>query len=590
MNVLRPLKKQYDPIFHEDLRALLTYASKAYWDDTAFIIKHKAKGQEPQYEKITFQRMFRQVNWLGTAFLKRNLLQGRIAIIGKNSYPWMLAYFATLCGDGVCVPLDKGLPVEELEASLIRSDSRVLVFSPEMKGSVEEVRAREKTPVTTYICMEPMEGYVDVLTLVKEGRAAFEEGDTAYERLTIDPKAVRILLFTSGTTSMAKAVMLSHQNITSNVYSLQCVEELYRGDVNMAFLPYHHTFGSTGQTLMLACGITTTFCDGLKHLQKNIAEYRVSVFFCVPLLIEAIYKRIMAAVKKQGKERKVAWGLRLTRLLMKFGVDLRRRVFREIIDQLGGNLRTVITGAAAIDPLVLEGFYNLGIVAVQGYGMTEASPVIAAENSWERRTGSCGRAMPGVEVRIDEPDEDGVGEIIAKGSNIMLGYYENPEETEKTLKDGWLHTGDLGYIDEDGFLFLCGRKKNVIVLKNGKNVYPEEVELLIASLPYVEECIVYGQAKTAEDERDLVICTKIVYQPEYMKSEFGWDSKASDSQEACEAKRLIKEKICRDVDEINEGLPSYKKILRVAVTDQPMVKTTTGKVKRFEEIKKTQHH
>lgn len=585
MKMLQELKQRYNPPFHRDLRELLTYAVKTYSQDVAFIIKHKARGKEPTYEHVTFEEFGRRVHRLGTALVKRGLLAERIAVMGKNRCEWMISFFAVLCGGGVCVPLDKGLPYEEFESSLIRSEAKVLIFDPDLKPLVEQLKRSGTSQVETFICMEPMADYLDVPALMEEGRTAMEAGFDEYGRQTIDSKAVRILLFTSGTTSMAKAVMMSHHNITANVYSLQKVEDIRHGDVNMAFLPYHHTFGSTGQILMLACGVTTTYCDGLKYLQRNIVEYKVSVFFCVPLLIESIYKKIMATVKKQGKENTVRFGMALTQFLLKFGIDLRRRVFKQILDQLGGNIRLVISGAAAIDPEAIEGFNKLGITAIQGFGMTEASPVITAENSWERKTGSCGRAMPGVEVAIDQPDEKGVGEIIARGSNVMLGYYENEEETAKTLQDGWLHTGDLGYIDEDGFLFICGRKKNVIVLKNGKNVYPEEIELLISNLPYVAETMVFGQPRTAEDERDLVICTKIVYNPEAIRTEFGLDVKGADGEAAEAVRAQIEQRIRADVEAINETLPVYKKMLRVTVTDQPMVKTTTGKVKRFEEIK-----
>ena len=344
----------------------------------------------------------------------------------------------------------------------------------------------------------------------------------------------------------------------------------------MAFLPYHHTFGSIGQVIMLAVGIVTTYCDGLKYLQKNIVEYKVSVFFCVPLLVESIYKKIMQTIKKEGLEKKVNFGLKLSRLLLKLGIDVRRKLFKEILDQLGGNIRFVISGASAIDPEAIEGFNDFGIVAVQGYGMTEASPILAGENFRERRPGSIGKAMPGVELAIDEPNAEGIGELIARGPNIMAGYYENPEETEKALAGGWLHTGDLAYVDKDGYVFICGRKKNVIVLKNGKNVYPEEIEVLISNLPYVEENMVFGKPRHDDgNEKDLALWAKIVYKPDYMKETLGLTDASA-----------IEARIREDIDSINQQLPSYKQILKLIITDQPMIKTTTGKVKRYEEAKK----
>ncbi|MCI8608936.1 MAG: long-chain fatty acid--CoA ligase [Firmicutes bacterium] len=576
MKKIQELKPIFPSVFHKDFRALLDYTAQTYEKDDAFIVKHRLPKQEPTYEHITYGDFRCQVNHLGTAFFNRGFLGKRIAILGKNRYEWMLTYFTTLCGIGICVPLDKGLPYDEVESSLIRSYADVLVFDPAHLLTVEELKKSGKTQVTDFICMDELEGYSSLPELLTEGKALWDGGERSYESLPIDPEAVSIILFTSGTTSMAKAVQLSQQNITSNVYSMLKVEDVRHGDINMAFLPYHHTFGSTGQIVMLAAGTTTTYCDGLKYLQKNIVEYKVSVFVCVPLLIESIYKRIWATVKKQGLEGKVNLGLKLSKILGKIGIDVRRKLFKEILDQLGGNLRLVISGASAIDPLAMEGFNAFGIDTVQGYGMTEASPVLASENCQTRRTGSIGKAMPGVELAIDEPNPEGIGELIARGPNVMLGYYENNEETAKVLKDGWLHTGDLAYVDEDGFIFICGRKKNVIVLKNGKNVYPEELELLISNLPYVEENMVFGQPRHKDgDLKDLALCAKIVYKPDYMKETYGTDNPS-------QIEAIIK----KDIDAINDNLPTYKQMLRIIVTDEPMIKTTTGKVKRFEEEKR----
>ena len=570
---LQELKPKFKAPRHENLRELLRYAAKEYGSDTAFIVKHK-NGKEVSYEHISFEAFWNRVNQLGTALLKRGMKGKRIATVSKNRVEWMESHFAALGGLGYSVPLDKGLPYEELESSLARSYADVLVFEAAKIADIERLKSEGKTQVQEYICMDELEGYLSIPQLRAEGEKLLAEGFDEYLNLPIDKFENQIILFTSGTTSLSKAVLLSHYNLVENIYGLQLAEDIHRGDVNMAFLPYHHTFGSTGQTLMLACGVTTTYCDGLKYLQKNIVEYKVSVFFCVPLLIESIYKKVMATVKKEGKENTVKFGIALSKFLLKFGIDIRRKVFKTILDQLGGNIRFVISGAAAIDPEAIEGFNNFGITAVQGFGMTEAAPVITAENHWERKAGSIGRALPGVEVAIDEPDENGVGEIICRGPNVMAGYYENEEDTAKTLIDGWLHTGDLGYIDEDGFLFICGRKKNVIVLKNGKNVYPEEIEVLIAALPYVSENFIFGKPRREDDEKDLALWAKIVYNPEYMKEHYGASTPA-------EAEEVIR----RDIDAINDTLPVYKQIFKLIVTDQEMIKTTTGKVKRYEETK-----
>ncbi len=576
MKEIKHLKPVFESVFHKDFRELINYGAEAYRGDDAFIVKHKLSKKDISYEHIKFENFRDHVNYLGTAMLKKGWLGKRIAIIGKNRYEWMLGYFAALCGIGICVPLDKGLPYDEVESSLERSYADVLIFDKAHLDTVEELKEKNNTKVTEYVCMDDIEGYDSVNKMMEAGRDALTGGFDEYLTLPIDAEGSTIILFTSGTTSLSKAVQLSQQNITANVHAMLQTEDIRHGDINMAFLPYHHTFGSTGQVVMLAAGVTTTFCDGLKYLQKNIVEYKVSMFVCVPLLIESIYKKIMQTVKKEGLEKKVAFGLKVSKFLLRFGIDVRRKLFKQILDQLGGELRYVISGASAIDPVALEGFNDFGITSVQGYGMTEAAPVISAENTWERKTGSIGKPLPGVEVKIDQPNEEGIGELIARGPNIMAGYYENEEETAKVLTDGWLHTGDLASVDKDGYLFIRGRKKNVIVLKNGKNVYPEELEILVSNLPYVEENMVFGQPRHKDgDHKDLALCAKIVYKPDYMKETYG-------TEDPAEIEAIIK----KDIDAINDELPTYKHMLRVMVTDQEMIKTTTGKVKRYEEEKK----
>ena len=572
---VKELKPIFTPVLHENLRDMVNYAAMAYDQDVAFILKHKLSKKEFTYENISFRRFRDEINGFGTALLKRGFQGRRIAILGNNSYEWLLSHLTIVNGLGISVPLDKGLPYDELESSLIRSQATAIIFDKAHRYMIEDLKRNDNTKLTDFICMDEIEDYEDVQALINEGQDLIEDGMEDYMNLPIDKDAMAILLFTSGTTSMAKAVMLSHYNITYDIYSMMQVEDIRHGDVNMAFLPYHHTFGATGQLLMIAAGATTTYCEGLKYIQKNIAEYKVSVFVCVPLLIESIYKRIMAAVKKEGKEKKLQTGIKLSRALLKIGIDRRRQLFKDIHEQLGGNLRYVISGASALDPVAAQGFADIGILAYQGYGMTEASPCIAAETSEEHKAGSIGRAMPGIEVAIDNPNEEGIGELIARGPNVMLGYYENEEETAEVLKDGWLHTGDLARLDNDGYIYICGRKKNVIVLKNGKNVYPEELETLIANLPYVEDSMVFGEPKRDDDEKDLALCAKIVYNKDMMKNIYGLENPA-------EIQAVIK----KDIDAINEELPVYKHMLRLRVTDEPMIKTTTGKVKRYEEIKR----
>ena len=560
------------PLYH-DIRELLDGCAKRFKDLPAYIIKIKkeTKAAAAEYRKVSFLKLREEVDRLGAALMSIGLQGKRLAVIGKNRYEWMLGYYAQLCGLGITVPLDKDLPYDEFESSIERSKTDAVIFDPALTGYMEKLKASGHD--LTFICMEEKEGYLSVPELLKKGYELPEEDVAAYRALPVDGNALSIILFTSGTTSLSKAVMLTQFNITHNCWSVSSAEDLRVGDVNMAFLPYHHTFGSTGQTMMSYVGMTTVFCDGLKYIQKNICEYGVSVFICVPLLIESIHKRIMSEIKRQGKDKTFAKGVKISRFLRKRGIDLRRRLFKDVHEKLGGKLRYIISGASPLDPVVAESFTDMGIQVVQGYGMTEASPVIAAENIPNLRFGTVGKAIPGVDVMIEDPNEEGIGEIIVRGPNVMMGYYEDEEDTEAIMGDGWLHTGDLASMDSDGFVTIRGRKKNVIVLKNGKNVYPEEIETLINNLPYVSECMVFGEPKREDDPTDLILSVRIVYNPEAAKELYEADTKEA-----------IEKLASHDIESLNAELPAYKHIYRKYITDEPMEKTTTGKVKRYKQI------
>ncbi len=560
----------YDATKFENIRGIIRNSMDQYADNNAFIIK-ETKGKEIKYKNITYRQLNEHVDSLGTKFLQMGLKDKRIAIIGKNRYEWVVTYLATINGTGIVVPLDKGLPEQEIESSLERSQANVIVFEEQYSEMMEHIKENNKTNVTEYICMDKQEKYPYLYDLIKEGKELLDQGNREFLDTPISSEKMCILLFTSGTTSKSKAVMLSHKNIASNIYSMTKSEDIRSTDTNIAFLPFHHTFGSTGILMFLSRGATNVFCDGLRHIQKNLVEYQVSTFVCVPLLIESIYKKIWQEIEKTGQTKKVKFGMKLSKFLLKFGIDIRAKLFKQIIDKLGGKIRSVISGASGLDPKVAEGFRAFGISVVQGYGLTETSPVLAAESAEAYKAGSTGLPMPDVEIKIDNPNESGMGEIIAKGPNIMLGYYENEEETNKVLKDGWFYTGDLGYIDNEGFLFITGRQKNVIVLKNGKNIYPEEIETLINNLPYVEESMVYGKEK----DDDLIASVKIVYNKDYMNSHYPEKSEEE-----------IKNIIWEDIKKINKTMPNYKHIKNLIITDEEMIKTTTAKIKRFEEMKK----
>lgn len=566
-------EKYFEATEFENIKELIYDAVSKYQEKTAFMIKHK-KEKDVSYEKVSYSRLLEEINQLGTKFYDLGYADKRVAIVGRNGYEWVITHMANLLGGMVSIPLDKELQVEELESCLVRSKADVLVFDEKYLENIEEIKKRGNVAIENYICMRPLEGYEDIPTLKQQGKEILEAGNTEYLEAKIDSYKMNILLFTSGTTSKSKAVMLSQNNIASNVYSMQLVEDIRKEDVNIAFLPFHHIFGSTCMIVMLAFGVTTVFPDGLRYIAQNLKEYKVSIFVGVPLLVETIYKRIEQGVAKKGKTKAVAFAKKLSNVLLKFGIDIRKKLFQEILNELGGALRFVISGGAPLDKRVAQGFNELGINVVQGYGLTETSPVIAAENVKKMKYGSIGFPMENVQVELFNQDEQGIGEIRVKGPNVMLGYYENEEATSQVLKDGWFYTGDLAYYDKEGYLFLTGRKKDMIVLKNGKKVFPDELETLVNRLDEVAECIVYGMPDQ-KDKNDIKLSVKIVYDKEVVKEKY-----PSASQEELE------ELIWQKVKEINKTFPPYKYIKNMVLTDQELIKTTTKKVKRNEEIKK----
>ena len=558
----------------QNIKEIIYNSAKEFANNVAFVIKHK-KDKEVTYEDITYKKLLEDINAFGTKLYELGFKNKRIAVVGRNRYEWVVAHLANVLGGIVSVPLDKELQVDELESCLVRSKADVVVFDEKYIDNIKEIEKRENTNLKEYICMSKQDGYKDFWTLKEQGEKLIKEQKRRdYINAKIDKDKMAILLFTSGTTSKSKAVMLSQKNIASNVYAMLLVEKFYPTDVNLAFLPFHHIFGSTEMIVMLAVGLRTAFPDGLRYVAQNLKEYKVSVFVGVPLLIEAIYKNIEKEVEKQGKTKLINTAKKASNFLLKLHIDIRKKLFKQILDALGGHMRFIISGGAPLDKRVAQGFNDLGIELVQGYGLTETSPVIAAENYLKKKSGSIGFPMDNVEVEIVNKDEDGIGELRVKGPNVMLGYYENEEETKKVLKDGWFYTGDLGYFDEEGYLFLTGRQKDMIVLKNGKKVFPEELEILVNRIDLVEECIVFGMPDE-KDQNDLKLSVKVVYNKEVAKEKY---PEASEE----DLKKIIWEKI----KEINKTFPPYKYIKNIILTDQELIKTTTKKVKRNEEIKK----
>ena len=558
----------------DDIKEIIYNSVKLYPDNIAFTTKLTKEDKQIEYKNTTYKEFLDDVNSFGTALYDMGLKDKRIAIIGKNSYKWALAYVTNLLGNIVSIPLDKGLQIGELETSLIRSKADAIIFDEKCLEEIEKIKESNKTNLKDYICMSKLDNYISVDELIFKGKTLIEQGNNEYKDCKIDNKRMSVLLFTSGTTEQAKAVMLSQYGIATNIYDMQIVEDFHTTDVNIAFLPFHHIFGSTGLLVMLSRGIKTVFPDGLRYIKENLNEYKVSLFVGVPILVDKMYQNIIKEIQKQGKEKTVKFGIKLTQFLLKFGIDIRRKVFKEIIDQLGGKMRFIISGGAPLDKEVAQGFENFGIHLVQGYGLTETSPVIAAENDKYQRPGSIGFPMRHTQIKIVDKDQNGIGELVVKGPNVMLGYYENEEETKEVLKDGWFYTGDLAYIDDDGFLFIAGRKKDMIVLKNGKKIFPEELETLINKIDEVEESFVYGMP-IDNDKNNVKVSVEVVYNEDVVKEKYGKISKD-------ELNKTIWEKI----KEVNKTLPQYKYIKNMILTIEPLIKTTTNKVKRSEELKK----
>ena len=565
-------RKLYEGEVLNNYRELVNRYKTRYANNIAFEYKKDVHDEEPI--KITYAQFAKDIEYLGSGLLTLELKNKRVAIIAPNRYEWCVSYLAVGTAGLTVVPLDKSLPNNEIESLIVRSKVDVVIFDKKYTEVFKKIEKEKISELKYYICMDNTEDFMKYAEVVNKGKEIFDSKDNKYNNIKLDPNEISIILFTSGTTSIAKAVALSQSNICADITALSQMAKIYETDRFLSFLPLHHTFESTTTFLYgTSCGITIVFCDGLKYIQKNLKEFKITGFVCVPLMLEIMYKKMMKTIEEQGKAKLVSTMRKVTRGLLKIKIDIRRKVFKQILDALGPNLRMFISGGAAISKEAIRAFRDIGINLLQGYGLTETSPVLAGENDVYKRDGSVGFALPGIDIKIDKPSSEGIGEIIAKGPVVMHKYLDNEEATKEVLKDGWFHTGDLGKFDKDGFLFITGRKKYVIVLKNGKNVFPEELEILINQLDYVSECVVFGKP---DKDDDLKICAKIVYNPEVMENLYPDKSKEE-----------YHDIVWQDIrNNINKQMPAYKYIREIIVTDEPLIKTTTQKVKRNEELKK----
>ncbi|MEI3393355.1 MAG: AMP-binding protein [Clostridia bacterium] len=574
-------KKEFVATNYNSIKEIFEHSIKTYANKEFILEKFDPKGK---YEEISYEQFGKDVIGFGTALNRVLKLENRprIMILSETTYGWYVSYVTLLCGDAIAIPTDKELPENELENVVKRSKADAIIYSEKKADSVKKIM--EKFPQVKYfIKMYSEDGLqnktVGMQYLINEGTKFVNSGDDYFAKVETDPDEFKVLLFTSGTTSNAKGVMLTSRNLAENINAATAYAKVYPEDRFFSVLPLHHTYESTiGFLLPMAWGSSIAVCQGLKHIVPNMLESKPSVLISVPLLIENLYKKINASIKKAGKDGLVGSMLHITNALKMVGVDVKRKVFSDIYENLGGNLRFIVSAAAPIDAKIGKWVEDIGITFLQGYGLTETAPIAALTPEYQPKVGSAGKAIPKGEIRIEDPNEDGEGEVLIKTPTLMIGYYEDEKATNEVIEviDGerWFHSGDIGYLDKDGFLYITGRSKNVIVTQNGKNIYPEEIELLLAQVPEIKECMVYGkQDEKDPSNKELIISVKVI--PNLDKI----GENLTDEE--------IREIIWPKIKEVNKKLTSYKAIKNLEIKHDEFEKTTTMKIKRYAEIKKS---
>ena len=545
----------------EDLKDMLEKTAVKNNTKTAFKVKDQ-NGKIINKSYIDFQN---DVQSLSTKLIEMGMQNQRIAVMGKNSYSWAISYLAATI-IGIVVPIDKEASKENVKEFLNVSNSKAIIADDKYLNEIFEFKSELKNE-TMLIDMQNTSKYTNLSDLIADGKKLIDDGNSEYENIKINPDEMKILLFTSGTTGNSKAVMLSHKNICSNIVSIASIVKVDNATRVLSILPLHHTYECTiGYLLVVYGGGTICYCEGLRYITKNIQEYQPTFILCVPLLLENVYKKVIKTLKSSLPEK---YTKDESKIIDNLPFYLKGIVKNKVKKSLGGKIKTFIVGAAAIKPDLVEAFFKLGIKVLQGYGLTECSPLVAGNNDFYYKAASCGMPIPNVEYKIDNPNDEGVGEIIVKGPNVMLGYYENEEATKNVLKDGWFHTGDLGYVDDEEFLYISGRSKNMILTKNGENIYPEEIENILNDDDLIEESLVIG---TSNGKDDVQVKAKIFPNIEAIKEYLG---------NKFPTKEEISKILNEAVKKANAKLPNFKHIKSFKIMDEDFERTTTNKVKRF---------
>lgn len=574
-------QRGYETTDYKTIKEVFDMAREKYSDNIFMLEKFTSKGE---FTEITYKEFANDVIALGTALTKKyNLKDERVVIIGENTYHWYVSYMAMLCGVGIAVPVDKELPINEIENVIKRARATAVIYSTKKADVIKKVE--DKLPQVKYFIQmnsdDKLVGReVGFNTIIEQGKKIIEKGDNSFTKIEIDPEEFKVLIFTSGTTSNSKGVMLCNRNLAQNINAVNPYVKIHETDRFFSILPLHHTYESTiGFLLPVARGSSIAVCQGLKYIVPNLKETKPTALLAVPLLIENLYKKINQTIDKSGKTAMVNSMMQITNALKNVGVDIKKTVFKEIYENLGGKLRFVVSAAAPIDPKVGKWMQDLGIIFLQGYGLTETAPIAALTPQYDTRVGSAGKAVVCAELKIDNPNEKGEGEVLIKSETLMLGYYEDQKATDEVIEtdeegNRWFHSGDVGYLDKDGFLYITGRIKNVIVTQNGKNIYPEEIELMLGNIPEIKECMVYG--KEIEGEKELIITAKVIPNLEEIQKEH--KGELTDEQ--------IHDIIWEKIKEVNHKLTSYKAIKKLEIKKDEFAKTTTMKIKRYVEINK----